>query len=334
MRQSNIKLEEEYNQLSEEKKHLKIDLRGCLEKQNSSIVHSIILEDKIKESFYRKLNKIKLDPYTKFDHIKTIIEKSNLHKEIFPSLSFQKDNVPIIFIENLPIDHNLINTPLDDCYCPNKERTTEKVLLTLTTALEIPPYINMDEKGNSVIQNIVPIKGKEFELSGASSLVTFNWHTENVHEASPADYFILSALRGDKNAFTSIMLVQDIVKAIPKSMIKELLKTSFIMRTGPTYIKEINFMRPILSMDEKGNYDMHYNSDINRCIPINSFGENLYMHLQHYIKEKVPSYAVSLRPGEALIINNKKALHKRDAFEVSTSVEERRWLQVVYLKKI
>ena len=27
-----------------------------------------------------KLNKIKLDPYTKFDHIKTIIEKSNLSK--------------------------------------------------------------------------------------------------------------------------------------------------------------------------------------------------------------------------------------------------------------
>ncbi|MGB4190979.1 MAG: TauD/TfdA family dioxygenase [Rickettsiales bacterium] len=334
MKKNYIEIKEQYYKALGEKKSLKIDLRNCLEQQNSPIVHRIILEDSLKEELYRNINEIKLDPYKEFDNIKAILEKNNLHKKFFSSLSSQKNKVPIIFIQNLPIDCNLISTPLDDGYCINKEKITEKVLLTLTTALGISPYVNMDEKGNSVIQNIVPIKGKEFELSGASTSVTFNWHTENVHEASPADYFILSTLRGDKNAFTSVMLVQDIVNIIPRLMLKELLRTSFIMRTGPTYEKEINFIRPILSVDKKGNYDMYYNSDINRCFPINSFGENLYMSLQQYIKEKVPSYAVSLRPGEAMILNNKRVLHKRDAFEVSTSTEERRWLQVVYLKKI
>lgn len=313
----------------------KNDLRELFLKSDSKVLDGIILNDVDKKKLFDLVEEISLDPYTEYNSIVDVLKNNAIVKSNFPFYKIHnKESIPIFFIQNLPLDSYLVNTPTDDEFCSNKQRTSEKIILSLVSAFGLPPYINLAEKGSYIIQNIIPIKGKETELSGAGSAVTFNWHTENIHEEHPADYFILFALRGDKNAFTSVMLVKDIIKHIPKAMLKDLLSEEFVMKTGPTYSEEIAFVRPILSLTKNGNYNIYYNSDIKRCVATTSQGERMYRSLQTIIHEKVPSYCISLKPGEALIVNNKIALHKRDSFQISTSSENRRWLQVVYMKNL
>jgi L-asparagine oxygenase len=311
----------------------KNDLRKLLALGSPKIFNSIILSDTNKARLFDEVEEISFDPYTEYNNIIDLLKNNTTVKNFFPfSKINNKENISVFFIQNLPLDSCLVSTPLDDEFCSNKQRTSEKIILSLVSSFGLSPYINLAEKGSYIIQNIIPIKGKENELSGAGSTVTFNWHTENIHEEHPANYFILFALRGDKNAFTSVMLVQDIVERLPKSMLGGLLSEPFVMKTGPTYSEEITFVRPILSLTKNGNYNIYYNSDVKRCLPISSHGERLYKSLQTIIHEEVPSYYISLKPGEAVIINNKLALHKRDSFQISTSFENRRWLQTVYMK--
>jgi len=292
----------------------------------------IQISDKVKEALLTELKKINLNPYNQFDKILGLLKQKSISNIFYSDNTTNRYKAPIIFLQNLPIDEDLVLTPLDDGLCLNKDYISEYTLLLLASMLGVKPYINRDEKSNSIIQNIIPILGRENELSEAGSSATFNWHTENIHEENPADYFILLALRGDKNAYTSFMLVKDIVDTLPKSMVDDLLITPFIMKTGPSYTRELTKKGTILSKDKYGDFNINYNSDRNRCIPINKKGELLYNAFQDYL-QRIPSYYVSLRQGDAVILNNKKALHKRDGFQISTSLEERRWLQVIYLKR-
>lgn len=300
-------------------------------KQPKAIKNFKLTEDATNELFneYKKLN---ISPYYKFNEITQIMARDNLTK-FLPDFSKQAKYTSINIIQNLPIDKNLVNTPLTDKTPPEKEQTSELSLLLLSAALKTPPYINEDEKGSTVIQNVIPIPGKELELSGSGSFKTFDWHTENVHEENPADYLILLALRKDANAFTSFMLLEDIITGLSDTMLTALLSTNFSMKTGPSYSKEKSIIRPILSKDENGDFKIYYNSDVNRCTPLDQNGEEVYYSFQSYIESSVPCYSVNIQQGEAVIISNKEALHKRDGFEISTTIEERRWLQRIYLKK-
>jgi L-asparagine oxygenase len=226
----------------------------------------------------------------------------------------------------------LIDTPLTDVTPQEKASISELSLLLMSSVLRSCPYINEDEKSGTVIQNVIPIPGKEHERSGSGSLLQFNWHTENVHEEHPAEFLMLLCLRGDKNAFTSFMLIEDILSGLDEQFLHLLLTTKFLMKTGPSYHKVKVCLRSILTLEEDGGYTIVYNSDIARCCPQDEIGKKVYIDFQNYIEKSVPTYAISLEPGECVIIKNREALHKRDGFVVSTTVEERRWLQRVYLK--
>jgi len=178
-------------------------------------IDSIELKEDIKTELFNEFKKINFNPYTEFNTIYQLIYKNSLTK-LLPNFFAQSKYISVNIIQNLPIDKNLVETPLTDKSPIEKEKTSELSLLLLSVALKAFPYVNEDEKSNTVIQNVIPIPNKELELSGLGSSRTFNWHTENIHEENPADYLLLLALRGDKNAFTSCMLVEDIVSGLSK----------------------------------------------------------------------------------------------------------------------
>lgn len=279
-----------------------------------------------KERLMHEFRGLPLDPYTDYldiiDSLKTSLESANLLPQCHGSINL---------LTNMPIDENLVATPRSDVTPSDKASMSELSILYLCSLLNTCPYINEDEKCGTVIQNVIPIPGKEHEVSGAGSLARFNWHTENVHETHPPEYLILLCLRGDKNAMTSFMLIEDIVSGLEKDFLSLLLTTPFLMKTGPSYHREKSTLRPILSYS-KGEYSILYNSDINRCCPQDELGRALYQEFQDYLELSVPSYSICLEPGEAVVIKNTKALHKRDGFVISTADEERRWLQRAYLK--
>ncbi|MES2203800.1 MAG: TauD/TfdA family dioxygenase [Pseudomonadota bacterium] len=306
-----------------------IDLRKHLSNDNKILYYRFSDEEKL--HLVKSMQIFKENPYVDFKKIlrkcKTIDISSN-----FLKILREASTKPFIFIENLPIDSVLPNTPNSDFDPVEKTYISEYILLLLSFYLESAPYINVGEKNDSVIHNVIPIIGKEHEESGAGSLATFDWHTENIHEKSPTDYFTLLALRGDKNAFTSILAIKDIVKSLPDSLIQKLLTTKFLMKTGQSYTTESSITRTILERDEKGEFSIFYNSNSSRCIALDEEGSQVYQQL----KEKINAlriFSIDLRPGDALIINNHKALHKRDGFKISTPENERRWLQRIYLRK-
>lgn len=301
------------------------DLRR--DEHHHASISTFALPDDAKQIITDHLRTVNMNPYNDFYDI---IEGFKKQHKLISLLPAKLGTINLI--TNVPIDDDLINTPRTDVTPDDKASISELSLLLMSSVLHSCPYINEDEKSGTVIQNVIPIPGKEREISGSGSLLQFNWHTENVHEEHPAEFLMLLCLRGDKNAFTSFMMVEDIISGLDEQFLHSLLTTKFLMKTGPSYHNEKVCLRSILTHEKHGGYTVVYNSDMARCCPQDDHGKKLYLDFQSYLECSVPSYAISLEPGEAVIIKNREALHKRDGFVISTTDEERRWLQRVYLK--
>jgi hypothetical protein len=257
----------------------------------------IKLSDKDKNDIEKELSNISFDPYTKFPNILKLFNKKQLETLLNEIKLVKKSNTSFIF-QNLPINRNL-----------KEKNTSELMLLLLSYIIGEQYYINEDMKRNKIIQNVIPIISKEFENSRLGSLKTSNWHTENIHEKHPADYLILLESRIDKSSFTSIMLVEDIIKNLPEKMISELLTSKFLMKTDTSSLVEKSSIKSILTI-ENNSFSICYNSDNNMVIPCDIRGQELYYNFQELLDNIVPFHSINLKSGEALIINNNKTLHK------------------------
>lgn len=236
-----------------------------------------------------------------------------------------------LLIEGLPVSlFGLPHTPCTDRKPEKKDYLSEYILLGLSSLLQSTPLINKHEKDGSIIQQVIPISGKENEQSGLGSRTAFDLHTENIHEFNPPHFFMLLCLKGDKNAMTTYIPVERVLNDLPYWLVKELLQPQFIAKTGPSYNKIQELRTSVLSSNKQGDLNIRFNSDPGRMYGINTSSEKVLTVFRKHLSEIQPNL-INLKTGDCLIINNHKALHGRTAFEVSTTNENRRWLQRIYL---
>jgi len=271
------------------------------------------------------------NPYKNYYEISSLL--SNPFLKAIPQLELlHNESVNALILSNMPIDDYLPSTPNDDNTPRGKQLISEIVLLGLAGALNTYPSNNRDERNGEVIQNVIPILGKEYELSSRGSKQELGFHTENSHETCPPDYLIFACLRDDPQAYTHVLDVTDMLSLLEtenQSLIKVLSKPDYIFKSGPSYH---------LLMQKRGSilnaaHNIQYNSDIKRVYGIDKQSQTALTHFRHLIKTSPFIQSYNLKPGDYMIINNKKVLHGRGSFEISTTPDLRRWLQRVYLKK-
>ncbi len=209
------------------------------------------------------------------------------------------DTDPIIILKNFPTQ-------------------TNKALVELSLGLGVPnrntSSIQVDME-DSFIYNVEArqegVKDDEGNWIYSTTHHEFNCHTDGSNNENPYDWVLLLCVRPDLGGGESILFdIQDIISELSLQTIQLLSQPVYPFYFG---------LAPILTPDGS-SYEIRYNRrDIDvyeksRQLAIPADCKKALDHLDQVIKFSNTKLRFLLNQGDCLIINNKKVLHGRTAF--------------------
>lgn len=248
----------------------------------------------------------------------------------------------VMLIEGLPVDAELPPTPNDGLRVPAKPSfVAEGCLLGLSQLLGEPIGYRTEKQGE-VIHNVVPVKGGEYTQSNQGSGVFLNFHNDTVYdesgnfnEANP-DFLMLNCLRSDASgkALTYYADARDIVNALDPESLATLRKATFLLAAPSSFTREVKkgekvWSKPLPLISGPEAFP-EICMTANGIKPVGPEAEKAYEALLSAI-DRVKG-TVHLKPGMALLINNRKGVHARSVFEATFGSDDR-WLQRTYIRR-
>jgi L-asparagine oxygenase len=307
-----------------------------------SSIATIKFDDETKNRFTNLVKNKSSDPYQ--DYLLVQNQSSEILRKLISQdiqkefEDFGKKGRSLILLQNCPFvgSQGLPETPKSFTKSADKDYVSEYFMLGMAGLMNAKPYIIENVRDSSVINQIIPLDPKS--ISGSGSKLPFNLHNEVVHEPITPDFFLLFCLRGSPLAKTNYCLLEDIIKFLPKQTLEELQKPNFIMQSGDKSVfKEAKEFRcPIISKDELGDFEIRLNTAPNRCTGTTIEAKNALNYIFGCLKNNVAIHEIILSQGDTLLIDNKKSLHGRTAFDENYKVDPKddtRWIQRMNLKK-
>lgn len=256
-------------------------------------------------------------------------------------------------LRGLPVDQAALGpTPAD--YRSGDQtvgaRRADTLLLLLGSLLGNPFSYATQQRGQLVL-DVFPVRGHEDQQLGSSSAVPLEWHNEDAFHPDRADWIMLFCLRNPYAAATTVATVQDL--PISEESLDVLFEERFIIRPDESHTASFNAsttgipddestesaFEKVLEMTEKpkrisilGGRRTAPFVRIDPAFMEREFGD--------VVAEKVLSELITavgnrladviLRPGDLLILDNKRAVHGRRPFEPRYDGTDR-WLKRVNL---
>ena len=218
-------------------------------------------------------------------------------------------------LKNLPVE-NAPQTPSG-----NKFKVGEKTLLARMQAILISVFSDLiayeAEGYGRLFQDVVPIKSMSTVQTSLGSNTELEIHTEQAFSKLRPDFLSLSCLRGDSNANTYILPVGKIMDNITNDEMDLLRKP--LWKTGVDLSFKLNG-HEFIEGDVRGPLAILSGPDDDPRI---TFDQDLMTGIceesKKMIKKIVDIYykhrcSHNLRPGEMIIIDNRRALHGRSPF--------------------
>ncbi|WP_446047174.1 TauD/TfdA family dioxygenase [Streptomyces olivaceus] len=246
------------------------------------------------------------------------------------------------YVRNLPIDPELPPTPSNGGPAPDKKTfVAEGVLLGLSGLLGEPVGF-LTEKNGQLVHDVIPVAGGAKTQTNQGSTVFLNFHNDIVHDAvgrydvSNPDFLVLSCLRADHEgvAATHYADARDIVRALDSRTLELLRSPLFRLNAPGSYVRDVAGGREVLSdpvaMISGPEQFPEISSSANGVQAMTTAAEAALDRLQAACRET--AHQVFLRPGEALLINNRKGLHARTPFTARYDGADR-WLQRTYVRR-
>lgn len=190
-------------------------------------------------------------------------------------------------------------------------RAAELVLLALLGMLG-EPFTFSTLYGGRLVQYVVPIAGQELEQTSGGSEADLAWHVEDAFTDERCDYFALLCLRGDPGARTIFANVRELERELDARTLEILRQERFLVVpdtahdlepdaramaviTGSADDPEIMFDAVYLSADHADPEALAAIDAVRRALDRSARG-----HI--------------LRPGELLIVDNRRNVHGRTSF--------------------
>ncbi|MEU6392972.1 TauD/TfdA family dioxygenase [Streptomyces sp. NPDC046939] len=252
------------------------------------------------------------------------------------------DTPGVALVSNLPVDAELPGTPTDGG--PSTDKTSfvaEGVLLGLSGLLGEPMGV-LTEKAGQLIHDVVPVPGGSKTQTNQGSEVFLNFHSDIMHDvigrydvANP-DFLVLSCLRADHDgvAGTFYADARDISAALPPTVLETLRSPLFRLNAPGSYVRDVADGQEVLSdpvpMISGHTAYPEIAISANGVHPLTSGAREALDILQEVCREV--AHSVHLRPGQALLINNRKGVHARSTFTARYDGQDR-WLQRTYVRR-
>ncbi|MFE5210514.1 TauD/TfdA family dioxygenase [Streptomyces sp. NPDC056600] len=252
------------------------------------------------------------------------------------------DTPGVTLIDNLPVDERLPDTPSDGG--PSREKQTyvaEGVLLGLSGLLGEPLGV-LTEKAGQLVHDVIPVPGGAMTQTNQGSEVFLNFHSDIMHDvigrydvANP-DFLVLSCLRADHEgiAGTHYADARDISAALAPEVLETLRSPLFRLNAPGSYVRDVADGAEVLSDPVpliSGNDEYpEIAISANGVQPLTTGARAALDVLQKACRDV--AHAVNLRPGQALLINNRKGVHARTSFTARYDGQDR-WLQRTYVRR-
>ncbi|MBO1334089.1 TauD/TfdA family dioxygenase [Streptomyces sp. VRA16 Mangrove soil] len=233
----------------------------------------------------------------------------------------------MLLVRNLPVAPALAPTPT----VPEsvERRATPAAGTTALVSMQIGEVIAYrDEKSGALVQNVVPVAGREEQQSNAGS-VPLELHVENAFHPHRPDMVALFCVRPDHEGGAGLrvasvrraveMLPHDIRKVLGEDRFRTEVPPSFGGPDGPAP------QHPILSGDFD---DPDVRVDFHATHPEDEQAAEAMAVLRAVLD--TITRAVHLRPGDLAIVDNRVALHGRTHFVPRYDGEDR-WLHRTFI---
>jgi len=221
----------------------------------------------------------------------------------------------------------LIKTiPLDDATIPqtpsgNKYKVGETTILAKIQAILISATSDMiayeAEGYGSLFQDVVPLKAMEQAQTSLGSNTELEIHTEQAFSRLKPDILSLACLRGDPEAFTHIFPVQTILEhttpeeqeLLRQPLWKTSVDLSFKLNNNEFIDGDTRGPMPIIS-GPQDDPTLTFDQDLMTGITQEAT-DMIRKIVDIYYQRKILH---NLKPGEIILIDNRRAVHGRSAF--------------------
>lgn len=223
---------------------------------------------------------------------------------------FINNQEPILLIKHLPIDENLIKTPINNSFHIGGKTMMGKISAIISEF--IGSMVCYEAEGNGkLFQDMVPNKKLSNSQTSLSSKVELELHTEQAFSDLRPDYLNLACLRGNNEAKTYYLPMDVVLENMNKDELIQLNEKNWYMGV------DLSFMMNGCENNKRGPLSLFTNNsnfvfDQDLLISTNSTSKylvdkiiNLYYKYRKHIV---------LEPGDLLIINNNNCVHGRSSF--------------------
>lgn len=242
-----------------------------------------------------------------------------------------------LVLRNFPVDFRLSPTPTSGFIDVNSVLKPLEFLLGIFENMQVSPVGYAGENRDEFIRHIVPSEQALSEVSSHGSLEPLKLHIDNGHlpigsesfkNCCPApNYIIWMGLRCDVEVPTRVVLLEDILFALPSDVLASLRKPIFNAHKPPSFGEGAVERRlaPLLVSDNKHGLCTRHGF-AKSTNPESNYALQLFSLIA---ENPALAHQVLLLPGDVLIINNQKTVHARSAFRPKRNGIDR-WLLRLY----
>jgi len=228
------------------------------------------------------------------------------------NFSIQGSTTGFLLIKTIPIIY-----PPKTPSCNNQKvgETTELSKIQAILVSAISELIAYEAEGyGRLFQDVVPVQSMASNQTSIGSNVELEIHTEQAFSKLRPDILSLACIRGDLNAMTHILPVRNIIDNLGHNMLREPL-----WKTGVDMSFKLNG-HEFIEGDIRGPMPIIHGSDDDPCL---TFDQDLMTGItpesDDVVKQIVDIYykerlSHNLKPGEIILLDNRRAAHGRSPF--------------------
>jgi L-asparagine oxygenase len=198
------------------------------------------------------------------------------------------------------------------------------LLLVGVTAMFGEPFNYESLWGGRLVQNMIPVRGREYQQTSQSSSGTLDWHVEDGFREDRCDYAGLICLRGDPAAVSMYAQARDL--RLSPELEATLRETRFQLRPDTAHVltDEVALRQVAVLTGPKSEPEICY--DTHHITPIDGTDTEAADALRN-LHENLDKVCMShvMETGDMLIFDNRRVVHARGPFTARFDGTDR-WL--------
>jgi L-asparagine oxygenase len=275
---------------------------------------------------------------------------ANLPRQVLKAIfNFRNDPTcyGALLFENFPVDPILPPTPLDARRAMQKSTFVSEACVLGIARLLGEPIGYRDEKEGEIVHNLCPVELDASATSSDNSQIALGFHTDfnfdKDHPEQPynvinSDYVLLVCLRSDRyqQARTRYADARDICSMLSQSEIAALRANSFEFAASYSFTGASGSKRlwSVPCSVIKGPVELPEISIDLMCgiRSLNSVAASALARVKEICERPGVATEVCLKPGDILLMDNRKGAHSRTIFFAAFDGLDR-WLQRIYVRR-